>query len=72
MKGIRTNPDPRYRIGKPIRWTLRILLGVLVFGAGLGKLLDIPGDSIRVDGLPEPPENLRISHIDVVVRLVAK
>jgi Fur family transcriptional regulator, iron response regulator len=36
------------------------------------KLLDIPGDSIRVDGLPEPPENLRVSHIDVVVRLVAK
>jgi Fur family transcriptional regulator, iron response regulator len=37
-----------------------------------GKLMDIPGDSIRVDGLPEPPENLRVSHIDVVVRLVAK
>jgi Fur family iron response transcriptional regulator len=37
-----------------------------------GKLMDIPGDSIRVDGLPEPPENLKVSHIDVVVRLVAK
>jgi Fur family iron response transcriptional regulator len=37
-----------------------------------GKLIDIPGDSIRVDGLPQPPENLRISHIDVVVRLVGK
>ena len=37
-----------------------------------GKLMDIPGDSIRVDGLPEPPENLQVSHIDVVVRLVAK
>jgi Fur family iron response transcriptional regulator len=37
-----------------------------------GKLMDIPGDSIRVDGLPEPPEDLRVSHIDVVVRLVAK
>jgi Fur family transcriptional regulator, iron response regulator len=37
-----------------------------------GKLVDIPGDSIRVDGLPEPPADLRISHIDVVVRLVAK
>jgi Fur family iron response transcriptional regulator len=35
-------------------------------------LVDIPGDSIRVDGLPKPPEHLRISHIDVVVRLVAK
>ncbi len=37
-----------------------------------GKLMDIPGDGIRVDGLPEPPENLKVSHIDVVVRLVAK
>ena len=37
-----------------------------------GKLVDIPGDCIRVDGLPEPPADLRISHIDVVVRLVAK
>ena len=37
-----------------------------------GKLVDIPGDSIRVDGLPEPPADLKISHIDVVVRLVAK
>jgi len=42
------------------------------FIEGDGKLLDIPGDSIRVDGLPEPPHNLKISHIDVVVRLVAK
>lgn len=37
-----------------------------------GALIDIPGGSIRVDGLPEPPEGMRISHIDVVVRLVAK
>lgn len=37
-----------------------------------GRLVDIPGDSIRVDGLPEPPPDLRISHIDVVVRLVAR
>ena len=35
-----------------------------------GKLLDIPGDTIKVDGLPSPPEGMRISHIDVVVRLV--
>jgi Fur family transcriptional regulator, iron response regulator len=35
-----------------------------------GELLDIPSNSIRVDGLPEPPEGMRISHIDVVVRLV--
>ena len=37
-----------------------------------GSLLDIPGSAIRVDGLPEPPDHLRISHIDVVVRLVRK
>jgi len=37
-----------------------------------GCLVDIPGSAIRVDGLPEPPEHLRISHIDVVVRLVRK
>lgn len=35
-----------------------------------GKLWDIPSDSIEIDGLPEPPEGMRISHIDVVVRLV--
>jgi Fur family transcriptional regulator, iron response regulator len=37
-----------------------------------GQLIDIPGSSIRVDGLPEPPEHLEISYIDVVVRLVSK
>jgi Fur family iron response transcriptional regulator len=37
-----------------------------------GELMDIAGDSIRVDGLPEPPEGMKVSHIDVVVRLVAK
>ncbi len=36
-----------------------------------GELIDIDGDSIRVDGLPEPPPGMRISHIDVVVRLVS-
>lgn len=35
-----------------------------------GRLLDIPSHAIRVDGLPEPPPGMRISHIDVVVRLV--
>lgn len=35
-----------------------------------GHLLDIPADSLRIDGLPSPPEGMRISHVDVVVRLV--
>jgi Fur family iron response transcriptional regulator len=37
-----------------------------------GRLVDIPGETIRVDGVPEPPSDLKISHIDVVVRLVSK
>jgi Fur family transcriptional regulator, iron response regulator len=37
-----------------------------------GRLVDIPGESIRVDGVPEPPSDMKISHIDVVVRLVSK
>jgi Fur family transcriptional regulator, iron response regulator len=37
-----------------------------------GRLIDIPGSSIRVDGLPAPPDHLEISYIDVVVRLVSK
>ena len=37
-----------------------------------GQLVDIPGSGIRVEGLPQPPEHLKISHIDVVVRLVRK
>jgi Fur family transcriptional regulator, iron response regulator len=35
-----------------------------------GVLLDIPGDGITVGGLPKPPAGMKISHIDVVVRLV--
>ncbi|MEO1205211.1 MAG: iron response transcriptional regulator IrrA [Pseudomonadota bacterium] len=34
-----------------------------------GTVMDIPSDQIRVDGLPEPPEGMKIAHIDVVVRL---
>mgnify|MGYP002176841076 CR=1 FL=1 len=37
-----------------------------------GELRDIPGDAIRVDGVPQPPEGMEVSHIDVVVRLVSK
>lgn len=35
-----------------------------------GRLMDIASGGVRVDGLPEPPRGMRISHIDVVVRLV--
>jgi Fur family transcriptional regulator, iron response regulator len=37
-----------------------------------GRLIDIPDAAVRVEGLPEPPEGMKISHIDVVVRLVSK
>lgn len=37
-----------------------------------GKLIDIPESSIRIDGLPVPPDDMKISHIDVVVRLVKR
>lgn len=37
-----------------------------------GTLIDIPGDAVRVEGLPQPPDHLKISHIDVVVRLVRR
>jgi Fur family iron response transcriptional regulator len=37
-----------------------------------GELRDIPGHAIRVDGVPEPPEGMSITHIDVVVRLAKK
>ena len=33
-----------------------------------GRLMDISG--VRVEGLPEPPDGHRISHVDVVIRLV--
>ncbi len=35
-----------------------------------GKLVDIPSQSIRVEGLPAPPSGLKVAHVDVVVRLV--
>ena len=37
-----------------------------------GDLMDIPGDSIQVTGLPTPPEGMEIAHIDVIVRLAKK
>jgi Fur family iron response transcriptional regulator len=37
-----------------------------------GVLMDIPADTVRVDGLPPAPDGFAVSHIDVVVRLVRK
>ena len=35
-----------------------------------GRVIDIPAEGLSVLGVPAPPEGTRISHIDVVVRLV--
>ncbi len=35
-----------------------------------GELIDIAEDAIKLGGLPQPPEGMKISHVDVVVRLV--
>ena len=40
------------------------------FDEQTGNLIDIPDDAIRIEGLPQPPEGMKVSHIDVVVRLV--
>ncbi|MDA7948032.1 MAG: transcriptional repressor [Hyphomicrobiaceae bacterium] len=37
-----------------------------------GILLDIPTDELVVQGLPEPPEGMEISRVDVLVRLIEK
>jgi Fur family iron response transcriptional regulator len=37
-----------------------------------GKLMDISTGSIRIEGLPEAPEGMAISRVDVLVRLVGK
>jgi Fur family iron response transcriptional regulator len=34
-----------------------------------GRLIDIDDDPLTVDGLPEPPEGMRIGRIDIIVRL---
>ena len=35
-----------------------------------GRVIDIPGEGLSVLGVPQPPEGTRISHVDVIVRLV--
>ena len=37
-----------------------------------GNLMDIQTGSIRIEGLPEAPEGMTISRVDVLVRLVDK
>ena len=37
-----------------------------------GVLMDIATNGLNVEGLPEPPEGMEVSRIDVLVRLVEK
>jgi Fur family transcriptional regulator, iron response regulator len=37
-----------------------------------GRLMDIPTHQIHIDGLPQAPEGMTISRVDVLVRLVDK
>lgn len=37
-----------------------------------GTLMDIPTEGLTVHGLPEPPEGMEVSRVDVLVRLVDK
>jgi Fur family transcriptional regulator, iron response regulator len=37
-----------------------------------GRLVDIPDDRIHIDGVPDAPDGMVVSHIDVVVRLIPK
>lgn len=37
-----------------------------------GVLMDIATDDLMVQGLPEPPDGMQISRVDVLVRLVEK
>lgn len=39
------------------------------FIEGENEVLDIPVSNIQIDNLPEPPEGMEISHVDVVIRL---
>lgn len=42
------------------------------FVEGRNEVLDIPTSNISINNLPEPPEGMEISHVDVVIRLREK
>lgn len=42
------------------------------FVEGENEVLDIPVSNISIGNLPQPPEGMEISHVDVVIRLRAK
>ncbi|MDF1634362.1 iron response transcriptional regulator IrrA [Mycoplana sp. MJR14] len=42
------------------------------FIEGDNEVLDIPVSSIEIGNLPEPPEGMEVSHVDVIIRLRPK
>jgi Fur family transcriptional regulator, iron response regulator len=42
------------------------------FVEGRNEVLDIPVSNIEIGNLPEPPQGMEISHVDVVIRLRTK
>ena len=42
------------------------------FIEGDNAILDIPGHGLEVDGIPQPPEGMEVSRVDVIVRLKPK
>ncbi|HHG88929.1 MAG TPA: transcriptional repressor [Devosia sp.] len=36
------------------------------------RVIDIPSDSISIEGLPEAPKGMEVAHVDLVVRLRRK
>ena len=42
------------------------------FIEGENEVLDIPVSNISISNLPEPPDGMEISHVDVVIRLRPK
>ncbi|MEL6298529.1 MAG: iron response transcriptional regulator IrrA [Pseudomonadota bacterium] len=34
-----------------------------------GEVVDVPGNSIEIAGLPKPPDGTEITHVDVIVRV---
>lgn len=42
------------------------------FVEGRNEVLDIPISNIEIGNLPQPPEGMEISHVDVVIRLRPK
>jgi Fur family transcriptional regulator, iron response regulator len=42
------------------------------FVEGANEVLDIPVSNIAIENLPNPPEDMEIAHVDVVIRLRKK